>query len=327
MPNSLEWPSQSSSDSNPQTTFKENDNDLIYKELDLPLDSSHPFTSNLWYKSMKRKVQKLTQNSCYACSLLPQSTEELFPYVAAPLTGNNGLPSSCVLAYQYVIQTHPIVGSQSKSASTVRSIIRPNNIHIGRTNNAVYKVKGLFHKMTQYVIYSNLTVHLDNGKDISNIHATVFNVREHYPSLLGCPTLYRKHIFQSSTDLSTSPSRVSASVNTSAVFDLCVSGQAKKSQSTSNMGFLHPTQCFSMVEHPGDHTLISEIGVATTPGFYWCCGKNVWTSLPPLFKGICGVCTLNDIVYIVQPVEFLNTHSQSSRDKKRVVKGSRIYTS
>lgn len=34
----------------------------------------------------------------------------------------------------------------------------------------------------------------------------------------------------------------------------------------------------------------------------WCCGKNVWTCLPTLFRGTCGVCTLNNILYVVQPL-------------------------
>ncbi|CAK6958178.1 SYCY2 protein [Scomber scombrus] len=82
------------------------------------------------------------------------------------------------------------------------------------------------------------------------------------------------------------------------------------------MGFLKHEQCRMMLDHVSDYSMLSIMGIAITPGFHWCCGTNVWNSLPPLFKGRCALCTLNDVIYIAEPVEFFPNHTGSQRYKR-----------
>lgn len=301
-----------------QIMVDENDKEAIYKDLNIPLDTDHPITSNLWYKSIKKRVRKITQDSCYACSLIPQSTEGLFPHVAVPLKGQKSLPSLCVMAYQYIIQTHPSVGFEILRHQKFKPIIKINNMHIGKTHTAVYKIEGLLHAMTGYVAYSNISISQEQGEDIHEMHVTIFSISNKYPSLLGCSSFYRKHLFQNPIDLSISPYKVPASRNESDVFDLCMVGQKKEAKKEQIVGFLASSQCQTTNDGPGDYNEILETGTVLTPGFYWCCGNNVWTALPPLFRGVCGICSLNDVLFVVQPTDFYSKQNNSSRTKRNL---------
>jgi len=181
------WPEISPNDLS--GTFKEND-EVKYTDEDMPVNKDHPFVSNLWYSALKSRVRRLTHNSCYACSMLPQSTEELFPYWTVPLQGPEGLPSMCLLAYQYVLQKHPLLGEQPNSKIPVRPIIVLNNIYVAKSSNMVVKAKGLLNMMSQYIIYSNISI---NEPDLQNSHATIFSVPKDLPSLVGCTIFYKKH--------------------------------------------------------------------------------------------------------------------------------------
>lgn len=110
--------------------------------------------------------------------------------------------------------------------------------------------------------------------------------------------------------------KVSATVNTSSIFDVCVKGQPRDVQSATNVGSLCFFQCLITFEYVGEEYQISEVRTLQIPHFYWCCARHIWTSLPPRFRGICGVCTLNDLLYVVHPVEFLPKHFKELRQKR-----------
>ncbi|CAJ1067425.1 SYCY2 protein [Xyrichtys novacula] len=313
----IAWPSQIDTDANPSSTIEDNNQDLKYKELALNLDNKKLFESNLWYQSLKKRVRTFTRNSCYACSLLPVSTQDLFALVAKSLTGPKGLPSWCTMAYQYVIQMHPKTRTHDINSSKFRPVIRPTKMHLGKTTHSVQKIKNFLNKVVKYVIYSNISISQENGNDIFHVHATSFNVPENHPSLLMCSGFYNKYLLNITSDLSITPHQSSIAVDPSDIFDVCLEGQSL-TDGGQNMGFLKVNQCRFIVNSHTDYAQLSLMGTPYTYGFYWCCGNNVWSSLPPRFRGRCGLCMLHDVTYIVEPVEYAPQHFNSTRSRREL---------
>lgn len=121
-------------------------------------------------------------------------------------------------------------------------------------------------------------------------------------------------------DLSKQSSQVSAIHNESAIFDICIEGQGKdgKHGKGESMGEIPEQQCIKILGEPNEYRRIAVLGTITIPGFFWCCGRNIWTSLPRNFVGRCGVCTMNELVYIVEPVELRKGNHSWKKEKREV---------
>lgn len=319
----IEWPNTTGKDQKANEVTEEDDTHT-YKELNIKPGSGHPFESNLWYQSVKRRVRRLTQKSCYACSLLPLSTRDVFVLVAKPLKGPEGLPAFCTLAYMYVVQNHPKTGTHVLTTSSPRPIIRTNRMYFGKILNLVMKENNIMYKVTQYAIYSNISISQPNGQDLVSIHVTKFHAPGDHPSLVGCTSFYEKHICDVPYDLSATPTKSSAIVNDTDIFDLCLEGkQENDTGGGQNMGFVQVDKCRYIIDKGNDYAQLAFMGVPVMEGFYWCCGEHVWDSLPPRFKGRCGICILHDVTYVVEPVEYIRNNVTSSRAKReaREVKG------
>lgn len=293
------------------------DDDVTYSELDFTIQSKHPFATNLWYQSLKSKVRRLTKRSCYACSLLPKSVQESFSLMARPLEGPAGLPSLCILAYQYAIQTHPKTGTHELSTSSFRPVIRTESLYLGKTGISAMKIHNFMYKATRYAIYSNLSISQGMGQDQSVLHVTNFQILDQYPSLIECPLFYKKYLYYIPVDLSLTQSKSSAMINSSAMYDVCIEGRPMITKQGQDVESLKIDQCKVMIDNASDYASLTAMGISNTPGFYWCCGNNVWDSLPPAFIGRCALCTLNDIIYVVEPTTFLSNHTSASRVKRQ----------
>lgn len=108
-------------------------------------------------------------------------------------------------------------------------------------------------------------------------------------------------------DVTIRPTQISAVINNSAVYDLCInSSLPTDNPSTLNIGHLKKQQCSRIITLTEDLSILEVQGMTQTPNFFWCCGKNIWAMLPHKWTGLCGVCIMNDMTYIVQPVASLN---------------------
>ena len=219
----------------------------------------------------------------------------------------------------YVVQNHPKTGTHVLSTSSPRPVIRTNKIYFGKILNLVVKENNIMYKVTQYAIYSNISISQPNGQDLESIQVTKFHAPGDHPSLMGCSSFYRKHIYDIPYDLAATPSRSSAIVNDTDMFDICLEGKRETDDSVGqNMGFVDIDRCKHIIDKGSEYAQLSFTGIPVIRGFYWCCGEQVWDSLPPRFKGRCGICMLHDLTYVVEPVEYLKNNVNSSRVKREV---------
>ena len=187
------------------------------------VESIHSFTSNLWYQSMNNKVRQFTSESCYACTLLPKSTERVFPYWTVPLIGHRGLPSLCVLVYQRALYLHPALGYVNTRVGFVKPLIVAQGIQISKINVIDSVRNGVTHGHAHYVINTSITATVSEQEQTFT-RSSPFSIPGEYPSLMACPTFYGKHVIGVPSDLSEGPTEISATVNITSVYEMCIEG-------------------------------------------------------------------------------------------------------
>ena len=70
-------------------------------------------------------------------------------------------------------------------------------------------------------------------------------------------------------DLSIVPTKVSANINSSSIYEVCLRVVEKDSPGAKDVGFLRLTQCQSIFEYPGLGYHATVMGTPPTPGFNW----------------------------------------------------------
>ncbi len=60
-----------------------------------------------------------------------------------------------------------------------------------------------------------------------------------------------------------------------------------------------------------------------TPWFYWCCDRNIWASFPLYFRAQGGLGTLNELLYLIQSVEFVPGHVTPQCSKRDITEFTR----
>lgn len=136
-----------------------NEQDMVVGKLDFWGKEMQHITSNLWYQYITRKVRKVTSNSCYACAVMSQSTNQLFNNVAVLLKGHDGIPARCMMMLQFVLQTHPVlglgVGQRASRQSTVIAV-RRLLFHEGARTMIPNGKDGVWQGKV-YTVYSHIT--------------------------------------------------------------------------------------------------------------------------------------------------------------------------
>lgn len=207
---------------------------------------------------------------------------------------------------------HPALGYRESEVDFIKPLIIAQGIQISKVNVINTVSDGETRRHVQYVINTNITTQTTGHEKVLT-RSDTFSVPEEYPSLIACPTFYKKHVIGIPSDLSVGPTDVSATVNTSSVYEICIEGVEDSYPNAVDVGFLDRKQCTNVFDWNTVRTRVGGVDVPPTPGFNWCCGQQVWSSLPPAFKGRCGVCTLNDLLYVVEPTEYIPTSQKRSK--------------
>lgn len=308
----VKWSTKKGDDVNEE--FVDGPEETIYQsDITGLLDSAnHPFDSNLWYQDMKDKVRKLTNSSCYACSMMPKSTSLSVPFISLPFTGGPGMagvPAICMLLFQHIL--HNDVGVWQEQTEWVKA----NTIIITLMDKGLDDMVGktTVGQVSKYNIYSNLTLIYRNTSMTEHYNSELMYLPDNYPSLSSCPSFFRKHVFHVPIEVHTSPVQVSASVNASALYDVCVNSSTPNLLNVE-VGRLRPVQCARIIILSHGLADLSERGLLQVPNFYWCCGNAIWVTLPRFFSGLCG---MNELTYIVQPKGVLHAKANYTNRAKR----------
>lgn len=282
----------------------------VYSSIsdELGTSSNHPFYSNLWFRNMESRVRKVTQSSCYACSMLPRSAENVFPQVAMPLMSGTmerkGAPTVCTLIFQYVLYMHPLLKDSGVLYKMNSLVITLFDVERTIAHN------GQADRILTFAAHSEISVLDKDSVEKTKRYTTTFKLPGDYPKPGTCSNLLGEHVLHRPADLDVKPLHVSAAINKSAIFEVCVSsGLPIEDQTNLKIGYLKQKQCQQIITLSHDLSILAMKGVAQTPNLFWCCGRKIWVTLPRKWLGLCGVCTLNELTFMVQPIGALRQNS------------------
>lgn len=277
----------------------------------LTASSNHPFYTNSWYTEMLTKVRTVTQGSCYACSMLPSSSTILFPYIAVPVNGGSdqtlGQPTICILIFQSILRTNPVI------IGLEEVLLQFNYLSLMQLNVGVQDG----HTITTYLAFSNITTFYKNGTNKIQAYSNSFTLSGINVDTNFCFDFYEKHILNMPFNPTPKPLQISASINNTASFDLCISSGLNFTDPLNiNMGSLKTHQCKTQITLGHGLQVLAKEGFVQTPGFYWCCDKNILIILPHKWVGLCGMCNINELTYIVQPFGNLRNNTNPKKQKR-----------